>query len=36
MIDAGDLTAKNKLFLNNINKYLDDMKQERSKLQKDQ
>ena len=29
MIDAGDLTAKNKCFLNNINRYLDDIKIER-------
>ena len=26
MIDAGDLTAKNKVFLSNINQYLDDVK----------
>ena len=30
MIDAGDLTAKNQTFLNNINQYLDDIKQEHS------
>ena len=34
MIDAGDLTAKNQVFLNNINEYLDDVKLEREANEK--
>ena len=36
MIDAGDLTAKNQTFLNNINQYLDHLQQRQSKLQNQQ